>query len=305
MSRPKVQNFRSREWIEVRDSWIEHVPGFPSIAARPEPGLEHLQPLLDLDAVEGRFPDVPGLRSQALWEAVFLFHKCAHTNLAAQRLGLEGMHSWCLFNAYHSAYLGARGTMALLGVAFPELGGRQVAIDLFPEPLKKRKRGLMSLSQEFLIFQPGKMEQRHIWEAFQRVIRMSNATCWEIGLRQSLLDVSYERIAQPRNRFLYRAAYWPLGDLASDMVPPDMTALLGDGLDPEETGFLLRLNFSVYRLFEQLMSDLASYSVSVKEQMDASRFLTSSELPELHCYRDFLLKVSPATLGGMQTPPSS
>jgi hypothetical protein len=124
---------------------------------------------------------------------------------------------------------------------------------------------------------------------------MSNATCWEAGLLQGLLDVAHEKISPPRNRFLYRASYWPLGDLATDIDPPDMTSLFGEELDPEHAGFLLRLSFSVYRLFEQLMSDLASYSGSVKEQVNASRFLTSSELPELRCYKDFLLKVSLAT----------
>jgi hypothetical protein len=185
--------------------------------------------------------------------------------------------------------------MALLGVAFPALKGRQVAIELFPEPLKKKKRDSIVPSKEFKIFQPGKMEQRNVWEAFQRVIRMSNATCWETGLRQDILDVAHERISPPRNQFLYRVNYWPLGDLVADISPPSMTGLFGEELDTEATGFLLRLSFSVYRLFEQLMSDLASYSGSVKEQIDAVRFLTSSELPELNCYREFLLKVSPAT----------
>jgi hypothetical protein len=293
MSRAKMQNVRRREWSEIRDSWLEYIPSFPGIAARPDPGLEHLQPLLDIGTPEGRFPDVPGLRSQTLWEAVFLFHKCAHTNLAAQRLGLQGMHSWCLFNAYHSAYLGARGTMALLGVALPELKGRQVAVELFPEPLKKKKKsGLAPPSREFMIIQLGKLEQRDLWEAFQRVIRMSNATCLEPDLRQGLLDVAHEKISPPRNRFLYRASYWPLGDLAVDVKPPDMTGLFGEELDTEDAGFLLRLSFSVYRLFEQLMSDLASYSGSVKEQLNASRFLTDSESPELSCYKDFLVRVS-------------
>src|SRR5439155_6373055 len=102
----------------------------------PEPGLENLAPLqaVPLPDNHGTFPDVEGLRSNALWEAVFLFHKCAHTSLATQRVGGQGMHSWSLFNAYHSAFLGAKGIMALLGIAVPKINGIQLAIDLFPEP---------------------------------------------------------------------------------------------------------------------------------------------------------------------------
>ena len=138
--RPKWRNFVKRDWVEVRDAWLQYIPNFPGVAAKPDPGLDHLQPLLDITLPKdnGRFADIEGLRTLALWEAVFLFHKCAHTNLAAQRIGRLGMHSWCMFNAYHSAYLGARGIMALLGVSLPALNGRQVAIDLYPEPLKRK-----------------------------------------------------------------------------------------------------------------------------------------------------------------------
>ena len=102
----KLDKIPRRKWDELRDAWIADVPTFPRIGARPDPGLEKLEPLqsLQLPKADGkpiRLGDVPGIRKNALWEAVFLFHKCSHANLAAQRLGEGGMHSWCMFNAYH------------------------------------------------------------------------------------------------------------------------------------------------------------------------------------------------------------
>ena len=145
----RFQNLGSRNWEEVRDSWLEHVPSFPGIGAPPDPGLEHLNSLLEIRTSSNweRFADVRGLRANTLWEAVFLFHKCSHINLAAQRLGRQGMHSWCLFNGYHAAYLGAKGIMALLGVALPMLAGPQVAIDLYPMPVKGKaqRRGFAAV----------------------------------------------------------------------------------------------------------------------------------------------------------------
>src|SRR5689334_1275353 len=134
--RPKWQNFGKRDWEEMCGSWVENVPIFPSLGSPPDPGLENLPTLLATKVPDNheRFSDVSGLRANSLWEAVFLFHKCAHTQLAAQRIGQQGMHSWSLFNAYHSAYLGARGITTLLGVPMPSLSGIQVALDLFPEP---------------------------------------------------------------------------------------------------------------------------------------------------------------------------
>ena len=293
--RAKWQKLGSRNWEDVRDSWLADIPLFPGIGARPDPGLEQLLPLLEIDIPDShdRFPDVTGLRTNTLWEAVFLFLKCSHTNLAAQRLGLQGMHSWCLFNAYHSAYLGARGMMSLLGVALPNLRGRQVAIDIYPEPQRRRPSRSFGSPQfeEFLIVPLPPLDQRRLWEAFQRVLRMSNAQCWNASLRDELLALSFKEITPPRNHFLYQAHFWPLNDLVSDVASTNLTDLFGMELDAEDQDFLLRLSFSVYRLFEQLMADLAEHSAAIKEQLDAARFLSDSELPEIDSYKAFLSQI--------------
>src|ERR1035437_4654717 len=111
-SRPKIKNIiPARRWDAIKGAWLKDIPEFITPGARPDPGLDHLAPLqqITLPADRGRSPDVDGLRRNMLAEAVFLFHKCAHTHLAAQRLGSLGMHSWAMFNAYHSAYFGAKG----------------------------------------------------------------------------------------------------------------------------------------------------------------------------------------------------
>ena len=110
-----------------------------------------------------------------LWEAIFLFHKCSHTSLAAQRLALSGMHSWCQFNAYHSAFLGAKGIMSMLVVAFPSLKGKQAIIDVFPEPEKRVRKNAARSYQDFIVFSLPKLDQRRIWEGFIRILNISEA----------------------------------------------------------------------------------------------------------------------------------
>jgi hypothetical protein len=185
--------------------------------------------------------------------------------------------------------------MALLGVALPELRGRQVALELYPAQTKKKSvRSVVSESfQDFVVVPLPPLDQRDLWEAFQRVINMCSAACWDINLRQELLDLSHDRITPPRNRFLYRASHWPLGDLISDVQPPDLAGFIGKELNPEDPGFLMRLTFVVYRLFEQLMSDLAEHSAVVRTQLEGSRCLVDNELPELGCYRDFVSQTGP------------
>ncbi len=183
--------------------------------------------------------------------------------------------------------------MTLLGVPMPNLSGKQIALDLFPEPLKKKKSTLSPLFQEFVIVRLGMLEQRYLWEAFQRVLRMTEAICWDVALRDELIDLSFEAITPPRNRYLYKAAFWPpLSDLMADALLPDFNKLFGTALEVDEEGFLLRLCFSVYRLFEQLMGDLAAQSAVIKEQLDGSRVLTSAGLPVIESYANFVSQVS-------------
>jgi hypothetical protein len=70
----KWDKIRRRDWDNVRDAWIAHIPIFPSLGAAPDPGLEQLAPLLAADIPEigdlpDRVADVDGMRRNVLWEA--------------------------------------------------------------------------------------------------------------------------------------------------------------------------------------------------------------------------------------------
>ena len=186
--------------------------------------------------------------------------------------------------------------MSLLGVALPNLRGRQIGIDLFPEPLKKSKKAIRSLGsplfEEFLLVHLPSLDQRNLWDVFQRVLRMSEEPCWDTRLSSELLLLSCDEITPPRNRFLYKASFWPpLGDLTEDVDIRDLNDLFGTELDAEDPGFLLRLSFSVYRIFEQALADLAEHSAIIKEQLHGSRVISASELPESFYYKGFLSHV--------------
>jgi hypothetical protein len=292
--RSKWQNLGRRTWVEIRDSWLAHFPPLENVASRPEPGLEQLLNLQEFTppTSHARFSDFVGLRSNLLAEAIFLFHKCSHTQLATQRIAKQGMHSWCLFNAYHSAYLGARGIMALLGVAICTFRGLQVAIDIYPEPLTRRAArsvGVRKYADFVMVRLPSLVDQRYLWEAFQRVLRMCEADCWNAKTRDELLGLQYDQITPPRNHFLYRSQFWPLHDLLTDLDPSVLKELVGSELNVEDKGFLLRLGFSVYWLFEQLMSDFADQSELIKSQLNGSRFHMESQAGGLEeCYELFL-----------------
>jgi hypothetical protein len=229
-----------------------------------------------------------------LWEAVFLFHKCAHVHLAAQRLASRGMHSWSMFNAYHAAYLGARGVMALLGIGLPYLPqAGQLLLDVYPLPeskknLKAWETGKWQFSETLVVRLGGHgIDQTALWDAFYRTLRVSEPVC-ESAVTKDLLNVSHDSISKPRNAFLYRAAFWPGSDLLADSDAANLVSLVGPHLDDESDGFLLRLSCDVYRLFEQLMLDLAEHSGPIRDQLDKSRVVCEPGSPDLLAYNAFL-----------------
>src|ERR1700729_3838383 len=100
-----------RDWVVIRQEWLAHLPSTMTLCARPDPTLAQIVGLADelrgIDRptlIEG----IPGARRVAFAEAIFLYHKGLHVLRAAQRHATNGMPSWSLFSAYHSAYITAR-----------------------------------------------------------------------------------------------------------------------------------------------------------------------------------------------------
>ena len=292
--RPKWQNIKSRNWNAIKGAWLANIPDFPDVGSRPNPGVDQLEGLRDLlvPSAPQRFPDVEGLRRNVLWEGVFLFHKCSHTSLAAQRLAEDGMRSWALFNAYHSAYLGAKGIMALMGIVFPTVASKAVVIDVFPTtPIKSRRGILTGQFEEFLLIPIGRLlDQRYVWEAFQRVLRQSESGCWDQASKAELLGLPWEQISRPRNHYIYRVPHWPLNDLIVDFTG-DWSDFWNSDLDVGNEDFLLQLSFNIYRLFEQLLIDFSTQSPIISEQLSGSRCFKPNPRPAaLQCYDSYVVR---------------
>lgn len=96
-------------------------------------------------------------------------------------------------------------------------------------------------------------------------------------------------VTRPRNAFLYKAAFWPGDDLIADGNEEEFGSLVGTGWSTEQKGFLLRLSYHVYLLFEQLINDLAEASGVIRKQIDDSRIMSAPNVPELACYNTFIV----------------
>ena len=112
------------------------------------------------------------------------------------------MHSWGMFNAYHSAFLGVRGIMALLGIGFPRFAeSGQFFIDVHPAPAtNKQKKQLIAgqyLFRDFsMIKLSNQVDHEDTWTAFIRTLNVSKVPCWEERESKELRDLAVKSISE-------------------------------------------------------------------------------------------------------------
>jgi hypothetical protein len=200
-----------------------------------------------------------------------------------------------MFNAYHSAFIGARGVMALLGVGLTKFGSGQFLIDVFPQPEASKDRQRLASEKKWpftvyhvIHFPYAPLKQEEVWQAFSRTVHVSNVPCWSGRAYQELQKLSDDGITRPRNAFLYTSTHWPLNDLLDDASADAFAELFGSRLHSTEQGFLLRLSCDVYGLFESLMVDIARDSRPMLLELEASRITKNPNAGDLAAYNVFV-----------------
>lgn len=292
--RPYWKSIEKRHWSDVKGALLSSVPDFGDRVMRPSPGVENLSTLAHLKDIRDPtvLADAEGLRLNLLAEGVFLFQKCSHAQMAVARLAQLGMTSWALFNAYHSALLGAKASMSLLGVAFPKVAGVQLLLDTFPETRKVSSQSKLRTAPSYSSFRivrlPSQMDQRFVWEAFQRVIRVTDGAWTSASNVQSIERLDWEAITPPRNAFLYKPQYWTtIDDVDADYVLTDWASMFEAELDTASDGFLIHLSMEVHRAVSWLMSDLAKSSNVFADQLTRARWPAANETNSSPCFKYF------------------
>jgi len=221
-------------------------------------------------------PDIDGVRSNTLAEAIYLYHKAAHAQLAVARLSTSGMTAWAMFNAYHSAFLNAKAVMALLGVVFPKVQGKDWLLDVFPVPDKRRNNRQFKMKSDYSeIVAVGipKLDQRYVWQALVRCCSNTMGAWSNLQALSSIKEINWEKVTPPRNKFLYNPPFWPaIDDLSRDVVDLEWDTLIQAGLDPDATGFLLSLSLDMFEVAKWIFEDFAKDSNLFAMQISGLRW---------------------------------
>ena len=275
LTKPQLQRLKGRDWDALREAWLSYIPPFSGLGAIPDQSSDDL---LDVQGFSPslhqpeRTSQVAGVRSSVLSEAICLYQKAKNTNYAARHLHDRGLETWSLFNYYHSAYLGAKGIMYLLGVTVPLLNNKRWILDVFAAPENDRSGKKIkpdSLTDFMSIPLPG-LDQHQLWAWFQRVLASTRSAPWDRELAKDIHLIGASRdMTRQRNGLLYRPPFWIASDLLQPLAVPSAIPETY-GLDADDPEFLSSLCGHVHLIFDSLLQDLGKLSLPVRLQMEAA-----------------------------------
>ena len=118
------------------------------------------------------------------------------------------------------------------------------------------------------------LEQRHLWQLFQRVLRVSSASCLDKSIVEIVLNIDAEEISRRRNPYLYSSTFWPLDDLHTERANESFCLPIRGVQEElvvslEDEAFLMELCFLITHLGLDLMNDLQKSA----RQLDAELVL--------------------------------
>jgi hypothetical protein len=284
---------RRRDWLDVAAYWLNEVPEIFPPGAPPDSSLEdvsetmNLESAIDSSSREGYAQDstpvyveAPGLRKAVLHESVFLLHKAAHVLSAAEIAAGRGQLTWALSDGYHAALFGARAVLGLFGIGSVELKRGALIFNLWPtweEQEGRRKRASLpsGVSTTCLFARwPFKIEHRHIWSMFTRLLKTCPVPAWPTRAINKLRQLSGKDFTRQRNFIHYANHAWLNADLHSLLVEESFGLKnLAEKAYPEETDrdFSLALGIFVLRLGRLLLDDLDTGMLDAEKRLFAEK----------------------------------
>lgn len=282
----KLSRLSAKDWPELRQRWLDHVPEIIPAGCRPEERLadnEMLRREIDLVKENGehRFEPEVSPASHLLHESVFAIHMAIRVSCEATKQADDGLPTWSISTAHHASMLALRAVVGLCGIAYIEADNRYVLMDVLPsEPKGRRKsrRGAVRrpISEVQLIKTP-RMEHRHWWLVFQRLLRTSvdSFDCWPHSFDQALKRCDVRILSRDRNELHYRGAWFkkdlfdrfvltPFGQYDRDRLQLVVDTLANsDGSD----GALI-LNQVLLWSGVGMLRDLATSSARVRDEVE-------------------------------------
>ncbi len=210
-----IKRIDHRNWEDVRNKWLSNIPLYNYSGEIPEHELFEFNGLDEIYRKTNQTPgeyksEVPNLRSEVLREAIFFIHKATHVCGTAIIHLENGVLSWAISSAYQSSFFALKGILGLVGLSFPRIN-KSLMIDCFPEEEQlsrnKLKQGIVPKKElKFVIL--SELTHKHLWQIFQRVLRVSKISILEEKVITFLINLDVEEFSKQRNALHYKNNYW-------------------------------------------------------------------------------------------------
>ena len=214
-------------------------------------------------------------------QSVYTVHSAVRVSCAATQQAVDGLPTWSISTAYQGSLLALRALLGLCGIAYLELEGCFFLMDTFPSARKgKRKKSravLRASTNEVQLMKVQRMEHRHWWLVFQRILRTSAGLfdCWWVPFDSGLAHCTTQTLSKHRNELHYHGI-WFYDDLFDELVCEtfgrfDAAACkeLVDRLNDENgSDGALILNQTLLAISIGMLRDLAKDSRRVEPEVD-------------------------------------
>lgn len=286
-----------RDWSSINLRSVEYIP-FILVPGAPPPSLaDHIdatqgEVVKQLVSNEGPIYDLlPGVRSIVIAEGIFLLHKALHLLGNAESHAREGIKTWALYEGYQSSFFAIQSIMAFLGLSKIEIQNKTFLVDIWPAEIRLRNKPRQQLTRtdNELIQVTGvnnKIEHRHLWLLFQRLVRVATVKAWPENLLWFFKNVDTKVIPRQRNAIQYHNHKWLFDDCYSFINDPGFGASL-ESLDEfnENGDFSFVLGMVLLKMAKTLFDDMCANTEKlnaekdlVKTAFESSRFGISNLL---------------------------
>lgn len=260
-----------RSWRDVSKHWVEYIPEINPAGSGPEFPLNEFIGFTtiasELSYDQSVSAEVPGMRELIFREGLFLYYKAMCVLRSAEKDAQMGSLTWSLSTAYQASLFAAKSILYLMGIAFAEHNSKTVLIDIWPSEGTHKNKSIRLKSREDnsinFIKLNIKLEHRHIWLMFMRLINVAKFDSSLDELIGLFKKIEIPEFAKQRNIIQYHNQRWIYPDIHSGFIDGGFgqyTDLDNKLSYNEKSDFSFILAISLIKFANELFQDVISYS---------------------------------------------
>lgn len=149
-----------------------------------------------------------------------------------------------------------------------EANNKTILFDIWPGPRKgqrKQNERRFERGSEIQFIYTPRLEQRHWWAIFQKVVGNTEIALWDEAITDELIDFDSRFYATQRNNLLYKDGHWTFGDL---FAPSPLTGFgkrkfrpnFHDEIRGDRDDFSVIICFVLVDLSIRILKDLVTLS---------------------------------------------